>query len=119
MAEKQKYLSILELELADLAEDVDLLIVEYKKRKASGEITNYVLLENLAVLQSEIHGIQSFINLLHSIDPNSHENLDAMVSEIKDQVKSIMDKSSFPEALYPIVLRRLDRVARYIKNDQE
>lgn len=116
MPEKKRYLNILDIELENLAEDIALLIAEYRRRKEEGEITNYVLLENLAVLQSEIHGVERFRRLLKSIESVSYDDLDSLVADIRDRIKAIMDRSSFPEALYPLVLRRLAKVARYVKH---
>jgi len=116
MPEKRKYLRILDLELQSLEEDIGLLIDDYKRRKEKGEITNYVLLENLALLQSQMNGIASFRRLLASVDPESHPDLDALVRDIHSRIKAIMDRSSFPESLYPLVLRRLAKVAQYVKH---
>ena len=115
MSVHSKYISILLLELESLEEDVTLLIDAYKDRKEKGEITDYVLLENLAVLKSEIHGLESFRRLLTELDPESYEDLDSLVQDIRSRIKSIMDGSSFPESLYPLVLRRLAKVARFVR----
>jgi len=115
MPEKRKYISILDLELESLEEDIGLLIDDHKRRKEQGEITNYVLLENLALLQSQMNGIASFRHLLASIDPESYSDLNSLVRDIHSRIKAVMDKSSFPESLYPLVLRRLAKVARYVK----
>ncbi len=116
MSINSKYISILILELGSLEEDITLLISDYKSRKEKGEITDYVLLENLAVLKSEMHGIDSFRRLLNELNPESYNDLDSLVQEIRSGIKDIMDGSNFPEGLYPLVLRRLAKVAQFVKH---
>ena len=67
MSVKQKFLEILKVELNDLGSDLDVLVDEYKKRKSKNEITEYVFLENLAVLKREMYGIDNLIEAIDSV----------------------------------------------------
>ena len=114
-----KYLEILRIEIDDLADDIGLLVDEYRKRRDKNEITNYVFLENLAVLHNEMQGVDNLVQVLDGIDPNTYTDLDAMVSDIKDLMKAKIKTSDLAEALWTMVCRKADKVAAYIRRDLE
>ena len=67
---KRKYLDILRLEIEDLIEDIGVVVNEYKRRRDLGEITNYVFLENLAVLHNELLGVDDMMEMLDNVNPD-------------------------------------------------
>ena len=70
MKEKiEKYTKILKIELEDLEKDLLMMAEIYHQRELKKEITDYVFLENLSLLQSEIAGIDNIIESLEEIDP--------------------------------------------------
>jgi hypothetical protein len=114
MSEKSRYLDILRIEVEDLIEDIGLVVEVYKKRKERGEITNYVFLENLAVLIHEKKGLNNLMELLGSIDAESYSDLKEMIGDIEKKIISRINDSHLEEALLPLVKRRLKKVARYV-----
>ena len=85
---KRKYLDILRIEIEDLTEDIGLIVNEYKRRRDREEITNYVFLENLAVLHNELLGVDNMMEMLDSIDPDAYDRLDDMVADIEIKIRN-------------------------------
>ncbi|MAG13193.1 MAG: hypothetical protein CMN78_01215 [Spirochaetales bacterium] len=120
MREKyQKYLKVLKIELEDLEEDLLLMAKIYQQREANNEITDYVFLENLTLLQSEISGIEQILKSIDTIDVDSFKTLDEMVEHVDVEFREKTEKSNFPEAVYALVKRKLSKVSAYIHSDDE
>ncbi len=111
---KRKYLDILRIEIEDLTEDIGLVVNEYKRRRDREEITNYVFLENLAVLHNELLGVDNMMEMLDSIDPDAYDRLDDMVADIEIKIRNKIKDSYLAEALYPLVKRKLEKVSKYL-----
>ena len=114
MDDKGKYLEILKIELEDLAEDIKLLVDDYKTRRESGEITNYVLLENLALLTHEIHGAESFVNILRDMQPDDYASLDEMVAVIDSKMGDLIEHGGHDPLLHKMVKRKLAKLTAYV-----
>ena len=111
-----RYLDICKIEIKDLTDDIGLLVEEYKRRKEKNEITNYVFLENLAVLHNQMQGVDSLVETLNTLAPENYDDLDQMVRDVKKRIRDKIKKSDFNEALYLLVSRKLEKVAAYIKH---
>jgi len=116
---KKKYLGILRIEIEDLVEDIGILVEDYRKRQQRGEITNYVFLENLAVLYHEVSGVNSLVEVIDSINPDDYEDLDAMIEDIEGRIRTRVEKAHLAEPLYPLVKRKLEKVAEFVSRAQE
>ena len=116
---KQKYLDILKIEINDLTDDIGLLVEEYRKRKQKDEITNYVFLENLAVLHNEMQGVDNLVQILDEIDPNTYTSLEDMIVDVKKRVRERIRKSDLAGALYILVSRKIDKVATFVHHVQD
>jgi hypothetical protein len=114
MAIQRKYLNILRIEIEDLIEDIGLIVDEYRRRKEKGEITNYVFLENLAVLHNELLGVGDMKKMLDSIDPEVYDGLDEMVFDIETKIQNRIKNSNLAQALFPLVKRKLEKVSKYL-----
>ena len=109
-----KFVSVLRIELEDLEEDIQDLIDICQKRKDSKEITNYVYLENKSLLVSEISGIKELLNSISALDTGNFHSIKEMFQEIDRLIQVRTRECSFPEAVYSLVKRRLDKVVTYI-----
>ena len=112
--DKAKYLEILKVGMQDVAEDIKLLVGDYETRRKAGEITNYVLLENLALLTHEIHGVESFLALVEEIQPDQYSSLDEMIADIDTKVGELIEHVGHDPVLYQIVRRKLTKLAVYV-----
>jgi hypothetical protein len=113
----RKYLKILEIELEDLQSDIELLINEYNARKDRGEITDYVLLENLAVLKNEICAIHAFHEMVEDLEMDSYKNLESFIRDVKDRFKGRIRECSLAEGIEQYVERKLDKVFKYVTHN--
>jgi hypothetical protein len=109
-----RFIGILKIELEDLEEDIDDLLELCQRQKNSKEITNYVYLENKSLLLNEIAGIKSLINSLDTWDARKFESKEEMFQEIDRMVHARTRECAFPEAVYSLVKRRLDKVVQYL-----
>lgn len=105
---------ILQLELKEVEYDLQGLKELYAARHDSSEITNYVFLENTALLQSELDSIHQIATELekHKIEKNytTAELLESVDTFVK---KEIEDKQ-YSEAVYNFVKRKLTKVSKYL-----
>ena len=120
MREKyRKYLKVLRIELEDLEEDLLLMAQIYQQREKDSEITDYVFLENVSLLQSEISGIEQILKSLGTIEGDSFGTLDEMVEHVDSVFRQKTEDANFPEAVYALVKRKLAKVSAYIHSEDE
>jgi len=110
----RKFLGILKVELEDLESDIGDLLEVCERRKDESEITDYVYLENKTLLLNEIAAIKSLIHGLDDMDTGSFATQQQMIQEIDQRIRARTRESAFPEAVYRMVKRRLDKVAQYL-----
>ena len=55
--------------MEDLLEDIKYLINKAEQKKENSEITEHEYHENCTILKNEIHGIDSFINIIKRTNP--------------------------------------------------
>jgi len=109
-----KFIGILKVELEDLEGDIVDLLEICQRRKDNREITNYVYLENKGLLLREIAGIKSLVQGLDAMDPRKFSSPQEMFREIDRQILKKTREGDFPEAVYSLVKRRLDKIAKYL-----
>ena len=114
MSRVSKYLAILRVELEDLEEDLTVLKSLYDERDKRGEITHYTCLENVALVQEEISGIADMVRSMETIDPNRYSGLDELVKDLEALCRRRIKESDFPEAVFSLVQRKLEKVLRYV-----
>jgi hypothetical protein len=110
----RKYLKILDIELDDLQSDIEILIGECNMRKERGEITDYVFLENLAVLKNGIHAIHAFHEMIEGLDPDQFPDLNMFIQSVKDLFKSRLHDCSMAEGINRNIEIKLDNVFAYV-----
>jgi len=110
----RKYVQILEIELDDLKEDIELLIEKNQSREKDGAITQYVLLENLAVLRNEICGIGSFKKILHTMNQADYGCVQDFIDDVEIRFKKKIEDCGFAEGIFTLVQRKLKKVLTYV-----
>lgn len=113
-----KYIHILEIELDDLESDLNLLIQTHLQKKENEKITNYVFLENLAVIKNEISGIEQFKQILNEIVPDEYTDLDDFTKDLENRFKACVHRSGFVEAVYSFVEKKMKKVIKYVMYDE-
>ena len=109
-----KYLKVLRIELEDLETDLAVMKDLYDLREQQEEITDYVFLENVALLKSEIAGVESLIRSIDDIPVERFQHLDEFVDYIDSLFRERTKHSGYPESVYALVRRKLSKVSRYI-----
>jgi len=120
MKEKiKKYTKILRIELEDLEEDLLMMAEIYHQRELKREITDYVFLENLSLLQSEIAGIDNIISSLDDINPDDYDSIKQFAEYIAEQFRKKTEDAGFPESVFALVNRKLIKVSQYILSSED
>ena len=109
-----KFLQVFRIELEDLEEDLKVLSTMYNEREQKGEITQYVLLENNALIMNEISGVESILQSLSGVSPVQYASLEEMVVDIDRQFRDKTEHAGFPDVVYELVKRKLDKVLKYV-----
>ena len=114
---RKKYLKVLRIELEDLQEDLELMADLYNQRDANAEITPYVFLENVSLLQAEITGIENIIRSIDDIVIDRFETLNELVDYSDQAFQKLTKEAGYPDAVYELVRRKLRKVARYLREN--
>jgi len=109
-----KLIGILKVELEDLQSDINDLLEAGQRRMDKREITPYVYLENKGLLLREIEGVQSLVQGLGELDTRRFSGPQEMFLEIERQIRAKTREGDYPEAVYSLVKRRLDKIVRYL-----
>ncbi len=115
MKQKVKnYLTIMNLEMDDLEEDINYLIQQVQKKKGDGTLTKYVFLENQAILKNEIHALECFKKIIKKIDPDNFRSIDALINYLCHEFKKVVDANGYAEAILIFTDRKMQKVKNYI-----
>jgi hypothetical protein len=117
LEQRRKYLEILRIEVDDLAGDITALEDHTRERRARDEITDYVLKENVALLERESHGIAAVRACLASVQPGDYGSLDALIRGLEQRLDECIRAGAFDPVVRALVAPKLAKVARYVRGD--
>lgn len=106
--------NILQIELREVENDLKGLEKLYFDRHNSSEITNYVYLENTAVLKSEMDCIHQIGVLLDNFQIDENQSPQQMLKLMDDYIKKIVNDRQFSEAIYNFTKRKMEKVSKYL-----
>ncbi len=112
---KEKLIRILRIELEDLEDDIALLEETAEERREKHEITNYVLLENLALLKKESGCIQVLMDSIETLELDRYGSLEDAAAGLKEHFREMARENGFPGAVYRLVDRKIDKVVQYVQ----
>lgn len=115
MDDRTKYLKMLQLELADLKEDIQVVIEAARERMTHDGVSRYVCLENMAVLGHEVLGIDNVAGILDGVKPEDFEDLDSMVRELDERFAATIKAHGFPAGVHRMIQRKLAKLADYVR----
>ncbi|MDD5766568.1 MAG: hypothetical protein PHW79_10030 [Candidatus Marinimicrobia bacterium] len=113
------FLRILGIEMDDLKEDIELMIGENKRRNESGKITNYVLMENMALFQNELHAIGAFQKILDQTDTNKFTTIESFIDDVKKKFREVARTHGYAEAGIICIERKIGKVMKYVMGTVE
>ena len=85
-------------------------------RSEKGEITDYVLMENVAVLEREIHGVATVRECLAHLRAEDYTSLDQMLAAIRERLDDRIRCGAFDPVVRRLVDRKIEKVALYVRH---
>ncbi len=116
---KRKYIQILKIELEDLHDDIAMYIEQISKDAKCGDITNYVFMENLALMNNETVGIGIVNKYLDSINVDDYADINALMEKIKSDLRKKLEDDGIAFALNVYLERKLKKVSLYVSQTSE
>ncbi|MDR1894673.1 MAG: hypothetical protein LBQ61_08345 [Spirochaetales bacterium] len=111
-----KFLGILRIELEDLAYDLQKLQELTRARAEEGEITHFVLLENLAFIQKEIMGVSKILPALEKFPPGKYQTLDEFADYFFDYCQNNRTNVDIPKSVYEMIKRKINKVKQFMQD---
>lgn len=108
------FLKILRAELEDLLEDLKAVEDRYRDRFASAEITNYVLLENEALLNREEESVRALISSIDGMNSSRYKSVDEIVEDLDAVAREFITTQEYPAAVHRLLRRKMDKVLSYV-----
>ena len=109
------FVSLLKVEFEDIKSDLRAMEELLVSRIGLRQITDYVYNENTALLEREIAGVDRLRALLDAL---TCEELDYPMEELATRLETRfaeeIRRRQIPEAVHPLVTRRLHKVAGFI-----
>lgn len=112
---KKAFIEILRVELEDLGEDIKLLISEFQQKYSKQEISNYVHLENVALLQNEIFGVEGFSQLISDIDVDGFDDIAHLQKELMDRFAVRIKEKGLAKSVMMLIERKMNKVCKYVE----
>lgn len=106
-------LSLVKVELEDLVEDLKILEQAGVQRFKDKQITEYVLKENFALFELEIHALQG-VQALLSLEDWKTSDPEKFLQAFRIKAKEYFREYQYPEAMNDILERKLHKVAEYL-----
>jgi hypothetical protein len=111
------FLRMLNTELSCCTEDLIDLEKLLETRLSTMEITQYVFRENDALLKREIAGVDEIQRTVALMNGAEYADLDAVVAAVRTIVRTAIVEHELPQAVFPLIDRRVQKVARYVLAD--
>lgn len=109
------FLKILAAELEDLSQDILMVEARYKIRFEKAEISNYVYLENEALLAQEADALKALIRIIDTQTVYPDEELTDCISRLGKCVSEFLQDGEYPEVVGLFLLRKIEKVKKYIE----
>jgi ATP-dependent protease Clp ATPase subunit len=105
---------ILQLELKEVENDLNGLKDLYSSRHNNSDITNYVFLENTALLQSELQSIHRIGTQLKMMEIDPKLSPKEILDSIDQFIKKEVEKKHYSVAIYNYIKLKLEKVSKYL-----
>jgi len=118
-SEARHFLRLFRVELDDLVDEMKLLVDRMESRYASGEISEYVHLENLALYRREIDAFAKFAGIVDGIDPSLYKCTSDIEADLLARSRDYVSRLEDPEAVYILLKRKIEKVGKFISSDDK
>jgi len=113
-----RFLDILSLEIEDLENDILDLVRLTEDRLERHEITNYVFLANKGVLLNQLACLKTLMSTLRNLDTRGYADVKELVADVERRIRGCIEASEYPQAVFSLVKRRIDKVYRYLTQEE-
>ncbi|NBF40436.1 MAG: hypothetical protein GVY14_08470 [Spirochaetes bacterium] len=110
----RKFLEILKLELDDALEDFDALIGLYRRKNAEGHLTDYVLQQNVAFVETEKQALRDCRRALDERKICDDVVLEDLRNELEKEIDAIIHDHDLPAPAREYIRRKVDKVFQYV-----
>ena len=111
------FLRMLDTELTCCIDD----LLDFEKlmtdRLGSMEITNYVFRENDALLKREAAGVTEIQKKVRAMKHGDFTSVEEIVEAVRNATRSAIIEHELPEAVFPLMERRIQKIKRFIESD--
>ncbi len=109
------FLKMFAIELEDLHEDVELLIERYCDEHDHEVISNHVFYENVALMNNELFGIDSFLDEVRQIDPLGFKDTNELIDSLKKRLRERCANKGIAASAYILAERKMNKVLAYVE----
>lgn len=111
----EKFQRLLSIEIEALKDELAEWVELLDRRRERAEITEYVRNANKALLQLEIMGLGHMLEGCIDLPIDNEESIDELSEHVKAHLHERLQHGQYPEALYRLVLEKVDKVGAYLK----
>ena len=115
MSKARKFIGILSLELADMQEDLSVLIDEARRNRLEDACTEYVFKENSSLYECEIVALRDIACEISARGLDSADSLAAAVESIMAFVPKLVHEKNYPAWTVDLVTRKVEKIRRFVK----
>jgi len=108
------FLKILQIELEDLLEDLKTVKARYHERYDDSEITNYVLMENEALLSREEESVRQLLTSIDGMNSARYKSVTEIIEDLDATARDFITNKEYPAAVYRLLRRKMDKVLSYV-----
>ena len=113
------FISLLKVEFEDIKSDLRSMEELLVNRIGLREITDYVYNENTALLEREIAAVDRLRSLLDQLSCEElEEPVDELAVRLETRFTDEIRRRQIPEAVRPLIIRRLRKVAGYLASEE-
>lgn len=109
-----RFLKILRAELEDLLEDLKAVEDRYRQRFAKSEITNYVFLENEALLSREEESVRALMASIDGMNSSGYKSVEEIVEALDAVAREFITTKEYPAAVHRLLRRKMEKVLSYV-----
>lgn len=117
--EKKIFKEMLIFEIQDLKLDINAMIGTYQKRHDKEELSNYVFLENKAVMEDELFCLDMVIESVTMFQETSAATLEEMLVQINDLLHTRLAGHKTATGTNVLVKRKIDKILGYLNSTKK
>ncbi|MCL2690511.1 MAG: hypothetical protein FWE57_11795 [Chitinispirillia bacterium] len=90
----------------------------YREDYEAGLITNYVFMENKALLENEIIGFDNFIGELHKLDMTKYSSVSDLRDDLNGLNEKLCEEEGVAHSAAMLAKRKADRIVSYFAESE-